>query len=79
MTLRVRRRAGRPAPRVRKVVFFVRGGPRRADRRKPYGARLRIDRPAGTRGRVYARVVYQRKGSGRMHRKTVSRRFTVCV
>jgi hypothetical protein len=79
VSLRVRRRPGRPAPRVRRVVFFVRGGPRRADTRRPYRVRLRIDRPAGTRGRVYARVVYRRPGSDRVRRKTVSRRFAVCV
>ena len=76
---RVRRRAGRPAPRVRRVVFFVRGGPRRADRRRPYVVRLRLDRTAGERGRVYARVFFRRTGSDKVRHKTVSRRFAMCL
>lgn len=76
--LRVRRRPGRKAPRVRKVVFYVRGGPRRVDRRAPYVVRLRMKRPAGDRGRVYARVIFRRAGSEKLRRKTVSRRFVMC-
>ena len=79
VSLRVRRRAGRPAPRVRRVVFFVRGGPRRADRRRPYVVRLRLDRTAGERGRVYARVFFRRTGSDKVRHKTVSRRFAMCL
>jgi hypothetical protein len=78
VSLRVRRRAGRPAPRVRKVVFFTRGGARRTDRRRPYVVRLRVNRPAGAAGRVYARVTYRREGSRRLRHKTVSRRFVMC-
>jgi hypothetical protein len=78
VSLRVRPRPGRAAPRVLRVVFFARGGPRRVDKRKPYVARLPMQRPAGQRGRVYARVVYRRQGSKRVHRKTVSRRFAMC-
>jgi hypothetical protein len=78
VSLSVRRRAGRPAPRVSRVVFFVRNGPRRVDRRRPYVVRLRMQRPAGQRGRVYARVYYRRAGSAKLHRKTVSRRFVMC-
>jgi len=64
VSLRIRRRAGRPAPRVRKVVFFTRGGARRTDRRRPYVVRLRVNRPAGATGRVYARVTYRRGRGG---------------
>ena len=78
VSLRIRRRAGRPAPRVRRVVFFVRGGPRKVDRRKPYAVRLRLRRPAGSRGRVYARVFFRRAGSKKLRRKTVARRFVMC-
>jgi heme oxygenase len=78
VSLRVRRRPGRPAPHVLRVVFFTRGGPRRVDRQRPYVVRLRVDRPAGRRGRVYARVVYRRTGSDRVRHKTVSRRFVMC-
>jgi hypothetical protein len=78
VSLRVRPRPGRPAPRVLRVVFFARGGERRVDRRRPYVARLAVTRPAGERGRVYARVVYRRAGSKRVRHKTVSRRFVMC-
>jgi hypothetical protein len=78
VSLRVRPRPGRPAPRVLRVVFFVRGGERRVDRRRPYVARLAVTRPAGERGRVYARVAYRRAGSKRVRHKTVSRRFVMC-
>ena len=78
VSVKVRRRAGRPAPRVQRIVFFVRNGPRRTDRRRPYTVRLRMHRPAGQRGRVYARVYYRRAGSKTLRHKTVSRRFVMC-
>ena len=78
VNLRIRRRAGRPPARVRRVVFFVRRGPRRVDRRKPYVVRLRMNRPAGERGRVHARVFFRRAGSRKLRHKTVSRRFRMC-
>jgi hypothetical protein len=56
----------------------VRKGRRRTDRHAPFVAHLRLNRPAGSRGRVYARAFYTRKGSKRVHRKTVSRRFVIC-
>jgi hypothetical protein len=59
-------------------VFFVRGGPRRSDHRAPYVVHLRLDRPGGVRGRVYARVYFRRAGSHRTRHKTVSRRFVMC-
>jgi hypothetical protein len=37
-----------------------------------------LNRPAGSTGRVYARVVYTRAGSKRVHRKTVSKRYVMC-
>ena len=78
VSLKIRKRAGAPAPRVRRVVFFVKHGPRRTDHRRPWVKRLRLNRPAGSRGRVYARAVYTRKGSPRLHRKTVSKRYVMC-
>ena len=78
VNLKVRRRAGRSAPRIRRVVFFIRGGARKTDRKRPYVVRLRVNRPAGSRGRVYARVVFTRPGSRKLRRKTVSRRFVMC-
>jgi heme oxygenase len=79
LRLRVRRRAGRAQPHVVRVVFFLRHGPRRVDRKRPYTARLRIRRAAGARGRVYARVYFRRAGSKRLRHKTVWRRFVVCA
>ena len=78
VSLQIRKRADRPAPRVRKVVFFVRKGPKRVDRRRPWVTRLRLNRPAGSKGRVYARAVYTRKGSKKVRRKTVSKRYVMC-
>ena len=66
------------APHIRRVVFYVRNGPRRVDRHKPYRARLRLKRKAGTKGRVFARVYYTRAGSKKVRRKTVSRPFVMC-
>ena len=78
VAVKVRKRAGRPAPRVQRIVFFVRKGPRRTDRHRPYAVHLRMNRAAGTKGRVYARVYFRRAGSKRLHTKTVSRRFVMC-
>ena len=78
VNLKIRRRSGAPRPRVRRVIFFVRNGPRMVDRRRPYRAALRIRRPAGFKGRVFARVVFKRAGSKKLRRKTVSRRFVMC-
>ena len=78
MSLKIRKRKGVARPRIRKVVFFVKRGPRAADKRRPYVRRLRLNRPPGARGRVFARAVYTRKGSKKLHRKTVSKRFVMC-
>jgi hypothetical protein len=78
VSLKIRKRQGRPAPRVRRVVFFVRRGPRKVDRRRPWVRRLVLNRPAGTRGRVFARAFFTRKGSKKLRRKTVSKRFVMC-
>ena len=78
VSLKVRKRSGRPAPKVQRIVFFVRNGPRRTDRRRPYSVRLRMHRPAGQKGRVYARVYFKRAGSKQLRAKTVSRRYVMC-
>lgn len=78
VNLKVKKRADKRAPRIRRVVFFIRGGARKTDRKRPYVVRLRVNRPAGSRGRVYARVVFTRPGSTKLRRKTVSRRFVMC-
>jgi hypothetical protein len=65
---------------VSRIVFFTKGKGRRVrtDRKAPFEVRLRINRPAGTKGTVYARVYYKRSARGKTHRKVVSRRYTVC-
>jgi hypothetical protein len=78
VSLKVRKRSGRPAPKVQRIVFFVRGGPRRTDRKRPYTVRLRMHRPAAQKGRVYARVFFKRAGSKTLRTKTVSRRYVMC-
>ncbi len=61
-----------------KVVFFMRHGPRKVDRKKPYSARLRPRTRAGETGRVYARVFYKRQGSKKVRHKTLHRRYVMC-
>ena len=53
--------------------------PRRVDRRRPYVVRLRLRRPAGSEGRVYARVFFRRPGTRKLRHKTVARRFVMCA
>ena len=76
--VRIRRRAGRARPRVLFVVFFVRGGSKRVDHRRPFAVRLRMNQPAGKRGRVRARVYFRRAGSKKLRSATVSKRFKMC-
>jgi hypothetical protein len=78
VTLKIRKRKGHRKPRVVKIVFFIKHGPRKVDRKKPYSARLRPRTEAGKKGRVYARVFYKRSGSKKVRRKTVSRRYVMC-
>ncbi len=79
VNVRIRHRRGQSPPHVRRVVFFVRGGPRRVDHRRPYAVGLKLNLPAGKRGRVYARIFFTRGGSKRVRSKTVSRTFTICA
>jgi hypothetical protein len=74
----IRRRAGRKPPRVLFVVFFVRGGSKRVDHRRPFVVRLRMNQRAGKRGRVRARVYFRRAGSKKLRSTTVSKRFRMC-
>jgi hypothetical protein len=78
VSLKIHKRSGAAKPRVRRVVFFVRNGPRRTDHHAPFVARLRLNRPAGSRGRVYARAFYTRKASRKVRHRTVSRAFVMC-
>jgi hypothetical protein len=78
VSVKIRKRAGRPAPRVQRIVFYVRKGPRRTDHHRPYAVHLRMHQAAGAKGRVYARVYFRRAGTKKLHTKTVSRRFVMC-
>jgi hypothetical protein len=75
----IKQRNNRLKPRVIKIVFFIdRGKHKRVDRRKPYKTRIRVSYTRGSKHRVHARIYFRRKGSSRVQRKTVSKRFTMC-
>jgi hypothetical protein len=77
--VRIKQRTDRLKPRVLKVVFFIdRGKRKRVDRRAPYKTRVRVTFKRGSKHRVHARIYFKRKGSTRVQRKTVSKRFTMC-
>jgi hypothetical protein len=80
VSIKVRKKQGAPKPRVQRIVFFTKGKGRvvRVDRKAPFVVRIKVNRPAGATGRVYARVYYRRSKHGALHRKTVSRRYSVC-
>jgi hypothetical protein len=76
----VRKQKGKAKARVSRIVFFTKGKGRRVaiDHRAPFVAHLKVNEPAGKSGRVYARVYFRRSKHGKLHHKTVSRRFVVC-
>jgi hypothetical protein len=76
----VRKPKSGPKARVVRIVFYTKGRGRavRVDRKSPFVVRMKVNRSAGSKGRVYARVYYKRSARGKTHRKTVSRRYTVC-
>jgi len=80
VSIAVRKRPGQAKARVQRIVFYTKGKGRkvRVDRKAPFAVRIAINRPAGTSGRVYARVYYRRSKHGKLHDKTVSRRYVVC-
>lgn len=78
VTLKVHHVPGRAAAHVRRVVFFVPHGSRLVDHHRPYLVHLRMNQPAGTRGRVYARIYFRRAGERKLRHRTVSRRFRMC-
>jgi hypothetical protein len=78
VSAKIRHRRGQTPPHVRRVVFFVRGATRRVDHRRPFTVRMKLNLPAGTRGRVYARIYFSHGRSHKVHTKTVSRTFTIC-
>jgi hypothetical protein len=80
VSISVRKPKGRNKARVTKIVFFTKGKGRkvRVDTKAPFQVRIQINARAGSTGRVYARVYYKRSAHGKLHRKVVSRRYTVC-
>jgi hypothetical protein len=81
VSLAVHKKKGRAKPRVKRVVFYYRKKGRvvaRTDRHKPYKRTLPIHLTPGPH-HVYARVYYKRRGSSKLRRETVKRRFTVCA
>jgi hypothetical protein len=80
VSIAVKKPKGKLKPRVTKIVFYTKGKGRKVktDRKAPFVVRIGINRPAGSKGRVYARVYYKRTAHGKVHRKVVSRRYTVC-
>jgi hypothetical protein len=81
VSIKVRKPKGKKRARVSKIVFFTRGKGRRTrvDRKSPFVVRIGINKAAGETGRVYARIYYRRSAKGKLHRKTVSRRYVVCA
>ena len=80
VSISIRKQKGAAKPRVRRIVFFTKGKGRRVrvDRKAPFVVHILINRPAGTTGRIYARVYFRRSAHGPLHHKTVSRRYSVC-
>jgi hypothetical protein len=81
VSLRVHKRKGKAKPRVRRVVFYYRKKGRvvaRSDRSRPYKRTLMIHLAPGPH-HVYARVYYKRRGSSKLRKQTVKRRFIVCA
>jgi hypothetical protein len=76
--LRVRISLRQVRGKIKSVRFSTRGkgATSKTDRRKPFDVHLQINRPAGSRGRVYARITYRLHG--KLRHKTVSGRYTVC-
>jgi hypothetical protein len=76
----IRKQKGKARARVSRIVFFTKGKGKRVaiDHRAPFVAHLKVNKPAGQSGRVYARVYFRRSKHGKLHHKTVSRRFVVC-
>jgi hypothetical protein len=80
VSIAVHKLKGHAKPRVVRITFFTRGKGRavRVDHHAPFSVRIRINRPAGTSGRVYARVYFRRTKHGPLKHKLVFRRYRVC-
>ncbi|MDA0139984.1 hypothetical protein [Solirubrobacter deserti] len=78
--VRVRIAVRQTKQRVVRIVFFTKGKGRevRTDRKAPFDVRLKVNRPAGKSGRIYARIYYRTSAKGKLRRKTVTDRYTVC-
>ena len=80
VSVTIRKRAGEAKPRVQRIVFFTRGKGRevRVDARRRSWCGSASIAPPGSSGRVYARIYFRRSAHGKLHHKTVSRRYAVC-
>jgi hypothetical protein len=81
VSIKIRKRKGQKRAQVVRVTFFTRGKGRhvRVDHHRPWLVHLKIDKPKGSHGKVYARVYFRRSKHGKLHKKVVARRFTVCA
>jgi len=81
VSISVRTPKGKKRARVSKIVFYTRGKGRRTrvDRKSPFVVHIGVNKAAGRSGRVYARIYHRRSAKGKLHRKTVSRRYVVCA
>ena len=81
VSISIRTPKGQKRARVSKIVFYTRGKGRRTrvDRKSPFVVHIGVNKAAGRSGRVYARIYYRRSAKGKLHRKTVSRRYVVCA
>jgi hypothetical protein len=78
--VRVRVAVRQTKQRVVRIVFFTTGKGRdvQTDRKAPFSALLKVNRPAGKAGRAYARIYYRTSAKGKLRKKTISGRYTVC-
>ena len=81
VNITVRKPKGHKKARVTKIVFFTKGkgARKRVDHKAPFLVHIQINKPAGGKGRVYARVYYKRGSSKKLHHKLVSRTYKVCA
>jgi hypothetical protein len=80
VSITIHKKKGAARPIVKKIVFFTKGKGRavQVDSKAPFVVHIKVNKPAGLTGRVYARVYFRRSKHGPLHRKLVSKRYSVC-